>query len=63
VNAGADARTEEVADRDAALEKAMSIARRGDTIVVLGSTQRPYRNIGQERQPWSDAAKIEELLS
>lgn len=62
MNAGADARTEEVADRDAALEKAMSIARRGDTIVVLGSTQRPYRNIGQERQPWSDAAKIEELL-
>jgi UDP-N-acetylmuramoyl-L-alanyl-D-glutamate--2,6-diaminopimelate ligase len=62
VNAGADARTEEVADRDAALEKAMSIARRGDTIVVLASTQRPYRQIGQERQAWSDAVKIEELL-
>lgn len=62
VTAGADARTEEVADRDAALEKAMSIARRGDTIIVLGSTQRPYRHIGQERLPWADAQKIEELL-
>lgn len=62
VTAGADARTEEIADRDAALEKAMSIARRGDTIIVLASTQRPYRQVGQERLPWNDAQKIEELL-
>jgi len=60
---GADARTDEVPDREAGLEKALSIARRGDTIVVLASTQRPYRQLGGERQPWNDAAKIEELLS
>ncbi len=60
---GADARTDEVPDREAGLEKALSIARRGDTIVILASTQRPYRQLGSERQPWNDATKIEELLS
>lgn len=60
--AGADAKTEEVPDRAEALEKALSIARRGDTIVVLASTQRPYRQLGLERHAWNDAAKIEELL-
>jgi UDP-N-acetylmuramoyl-L-alanyl-D-glutamate--2,6-diaminopimelate ligase len=59
---GAEARTEEVDDRTNALEKALSIARRGDTIVVLASTQRPYRQVGQERHTWSDAAVIEEFL-
>lgn len=61
--ANAEARTDEVADRDAAIEKAMGIARRGDTIVVLASTQRPYRQLGLERVPWSDIKKIEELFS
>jgi UDP-N-acetylmuramoyl-L-alanyl-D-glutamate--2,6-diaminopimelate ligase len=60
--ANAEARTEEVADRDAAIEKAMGIARRGDTIVVLASTPRPYRQLGLERLPWSDGKKIEELF-
>lgn len=59
----ADARTEEVGERAEALEKALSIARRGDTILVISSVQRPYRQIGRERQHWSDAAKIEEFLS
>lgn len=60
---GADARTDEVADREAALEKALSIARRGDTIVILSSVQRPYRQLGSERHPWNDVAKIDELLN
>ncbi|HKX73687.1 MAG TPA: cyanophycin synthetase [Candidatus Saccharimonadales bacterium] len=63
VAAGADARTEEVADRAEALEKALSIARRGDTLVILASTQRPYRQLGLERQPWNDAQQLEQHLS
>ncbi|HET9411467.1 MAG TPA: cyanophycin synthetase [Candidatus Saccharimonadales bacterium] len=59
----ADARTDEIPDREAALEKALSIARRGDTIAILASTRRPYRQLGSERLPWSDAQKLEELLS
>lgn len=61
--AGAEARTEDVPDREAAFEKALSIARRGDTIVILSVIQRPYRQLGNERLPWSDLQKIEELLS
>ena len=60
--AGADARTDEVPDRERGLEKALSIARRDDTIVVLASVQRPYRQLGSERQPWNDGKKLEEQL-
>lgn len=62
-SAGAEARAEEVAHRGEALEKALGIARRGDTIVVLSSSQRPYRQLGTERLPWNDTKKIEELLA
>jgi UDP-N-acetylmuramoyl-L-alanyl-D-glutamate--2,6-diaminopimelate ligase len=60
--AGAEPKTDEVADRQAALEKAISIARRNDTVVVLASTKRPYRQVGAEHQTWSDGKRIEELL-
>jgi UDP-N-acetylmuramoyl-L-alanyl-D-glutamate--2,6-diaminopimelate ligase len=62
MTAGADPKTEEVTDRQAALEKALSIARRDDTVVILASTQRPYRQTGSERLPWSDDKKLKELL-
>lgn len=60
--ANADARCEAVPDRAQALEKALSIARRGDIIIVLASPQRPYRQLGTERQTWSDHKQISELL-
>lgn len=63
VSAGGDAKTEEVADRSEALEKALSIARRGDTIILLAVNQRPYRQLGLERQPWSDLKTLEQYLS
>jgi UDP-N-acetylmuramoyl-L-alanyl-D-glutamate--2,6-diaminopimelate ligase len=59
--AGADSKTEEVADRQAALDKALGIARRDDTVIILTSTKRPYRQLGSERLAWSDAKKVEEL--
>jgi UDP-N-acetylmuramoyl-L-alanyl-D-glutamate--2,6-diaminopimelate ligase len=62
VTAGADPKTEEVPDRQAALEKAISIARRNDTVVVLASTKRPYRQLGSEHLTWSDNKQLEELL-
>lgn len=62
VAAGADPKAEEVADRQAALEKAISIARRNDTIVILASTKRPYRQMGAEHLTWSDTKQLEELF-
>ena len=60
--AGADARSEEVEDRQTAIGRALSIARRGDIVVILGSPKRPYRQQGEERLPWSDAKILEQML-
>lgn len=61
--ANAEARSEEVEDREAAFEKALGIARRGDTVAVVSVIQRPYRQMGGERLTWSDIKKLEELVS
>lgn len=60
--AGSEAATEEVADRQAGIEKALSIARRGDTIVFCCVATRPYRQLGEDRQEWSDRDIINELV-
>jgi UDP-N-acetylmuramoyl-L-alanyl-D-glutamate--2,6-diaminopimelate ligase len=63
IGAGAEAYTEEIADRGAAIEKALGIARRGDVVAVLATTCRPYRQIGKERQIWDDRQTVEQILS
>lgn len=60
--AGGEAATEEVDDRQAGIEKALSIARRGDTIVLVAATTRPYRQMGTDRQEWSDHDTINGLV-
>ena len=63
VNAiGGDAKVDEIPDRQLAIEKAVGIARRGDIILVAGSTTRPYRQIGDEHLPWSDTARLKQLF-
>lgn len=62
VAVGGEAKTDEVADRQQAIEKAIGTARRGDIIVLAGVTKRPYRQLGTERLPWSDRKVIEELF-
>lgn len=58
-----DAKTEEVPDRAQAIEKALSIARKGDTILVTGMGHERFRIINGERLPWNDADVIRELLA
>lgn len=60
--AGSEAATEEVEGRQAGIEKAFSIARRGDTIVLCCVATRPYRQVGDERQEWNDRNVINELV-
>lgn len=61
-HAGSEAATEEVEGRQPGIEKALSIARRGDTIVFCCVATRPYRQLGSERQEWSDRNVINELV-
>lgn len=60
---GGEAKTDEIADRTEAIEKAVSIARRGDIVVLAAITQRPYRQLGDERVTWSDRKIVEDLFS
>jgi UDP-N-acetylmuramoyl-L-alanyl-D-glutamate--2,6-diaminopimelate ligase len=62
LGAGGEAKTDEITSREAALEKAVSIARRGDIIVVVGATMRAYRQLGTQRLPWSDHKLLGELF-
>ena len=62
VAAHGDAKTEEVPDRAQAIEKALSIARTGDTILVTGMGHEKFRIINGERLPWNDADVIRDLL-
>lgn len=55
------AKTEEIADRRQAIEKALSIARPGDTVLVTGMGHEQFRIVNGERIPWNDSAVVREL--
>lgn len=59
----AEAKTEEIADRHKAIEKALSIARPGDSVVITGMGHEQYRIVNGARLPWNDAAVVKEILS
>lgn len=60
--AGGDAKTELIADRTAAIEKALAIARRGDTVLIAATPQHPYRQLGSQRRLWNDREVVERVV-
>lgn len=60
--AGGDAKTEEIPDRRKAIEKALNLARRNDTVVVTGMGHEQYRVMDGKRVPWNEVKIIEGLL-
>ena len=59
---GAQAKTEEIADRRAAIAAALKVARPGDTVLVTGMGHEQFRIINGQRQPWNDGQVVRELL-
>jgi len=59
---GGEAKVEEVPDRQKAIEKALSIARRGDTVLITGMGHEQYRIMNGKRVPWSEVKVVRELL-
>lgn len=53
----------EIADRHEAIEKALSIAKKGDTILITGMGHEQFRIINGEKQPWNDAEVVREILA
>lgn len=62
-SAGGGAKTTEIADRREAIEKALAIATKGDTILITGMGHEQFRIVSGKKIPWNDADVVRELLS
>lgn len=62
-SAGGDPKTDEIADRREAIKKALSIARKGDTVVVTGMGHEQFRIVGDKRIPWNDGTVAREIIT
>ncbi|MDO8336575.1 MAG: UDP-N-acetylmuramoyl-L-alanyl-D-glutamate--2,6-diaminopimelate ligase [Candidatus Saccharibacteria bacterium] len=61
-NAKGDAKTEEIADRRDAIAKALSIAKKGDSVVITGMGHEVFRIVKGEKIPWNDGDAVREIL-
>lgn len=59
---GGGAKTTEIADRRDAIQKALDIAKKGDTVLITGMGHEKFRIIDGERIPWNDADIVRELV-
>lgn len=55
-------KTTEVADRRDAIEKALAIAKKGDTVLITGMGHEMYRIVNGHRIPWNDSQVVREIL-
>lgn len=62
-DAGASAKLTEVADRREAIKKALSIATKGDIVLITGMGHEQFRIVNGEKLPWNDADVVRELLN
>jgi len=58
-----DGKMTEVADRREAIEKALAIATKGDTILITGMGHEQFRIVNGEKLPWNDAAVVREITA
>jgi UDP-N-acetylmuramoyl-L-alanyl-D-glutamate--2,6-diaminopimelate ligase len=61
--AGASGKMTEIADRRDAIEKALSIATKNDTILITGMGHEQYRIINGEKLPWNDGDVVRQILA
>lgn len=53
----------EIADRREAIEKALSIATKGDTVLITGMGHEQFRIVDGEKLPWNDAVVVREIVA
>lgn len=56
-------KTTEIGDRQAAIEKALSVAKKGDCVLITGMGHEVYRIVNGQRIPWNDSQVVREILS
>lgn len=62
-DAGGEAKSEEIAERRDAIAKALSIAKKGDTVVITGMGHEVFRIVKNEKIPWNDGDIVREILA
>ena len=60
---GGSMKTTEIPDRRDAIEKALSVATKGDMVLITGMGHEVYRIVNGKRIPWNDADVVRELLA
>lgn len=53
----------EIADRREAIEKALSIAKKGDTVLITGMGHEQFRIVNGEKLPWNDGDVVREIVA
>lgn len=61
-DAGAAGKMTEISDRREAISKALSIATKGDMILITGMGHEQYRIVDGERLPWNDAQVVKSIV-
>lgn len=61
--AGGVGKTIEIADRREAIKKALSIAKKDDTVLLTGLGHERYRITNGEAMPWNDGDVVREILA
>ncbi len=59
---GGAMKTTEIADRREAIEKALSVAKKGDTVLITGMGHEVYRIVEGNKIPWNDSDVVREIL-
>jgi len=62
-NANGNGKMTEIADRREAIEKALSIATKNDTILITGMGHEQYRIVNGEKLPWNDGDVVRQILT
>ena len=57
------AKATEIADRREAIQKALSVAKKGDVVLITGMGHEQFRIVNGKRIPWNDAQVVTELLA
>jgi UDP-N-acetylmuramoyl-L-alanyl-D-glutamate--2,6-diaminopimelate ligase len=62
-NANGNGKMTEIADRREAIEKALSIATKNDTILITGMGHEQYRIVNGKKLPWNDGDVVRQILT
>jgi UDP-N-acetylmuramoyl-L-alanyl-D-glutamate--2,6-diaminopimelate ligase len=53
----------EIADRKKAIRKAISLAKKGDTVIITGKSHEKSMNYGSGEEPWDEFSAVNEILN